>query len=198
MKRYEERTRWTRVIGSLLAAVLLFSSPMVWALPQKTSTHKLLQWSKHTPRKVTTTQVSQAITPTSSAPAYRLPQGALILEGVGVTVAGIGAIIFAVGRTNIGLRNQLACVGQEDAGIDFFGTSFGGCVKGSAREAKELEDSGIMLLTVGSITMGVGAAALVIGTIWLLADQPKNNESDLPKQASSQNTHPITFVHIPL
>ncbi|TNE51716.1 MAG: hypothetical protein EP343_03285 [Deltaproteobacteria bacterium] len=187
-------SRWSRSMPGFAAAVALLITTSVYASPGKLSkTHLQPTNSIALSAKKAQVQVAQtkavsrndnSIAKKKKAPPA-LPKGAIVLEGVSAAVVGVGVFLIGFGATNIGIRNNLDCVGVDESAS----VLTGGCKKGDPEEIKSLEESGNALLTAGWITLGVGLTGLVAGGIWMLAHQPGPplllNDQPLPPPSPS-------------
>lgn len=93
-----------------------------------------------------------------------VPAAAWVIEGVGAVAFALGFVGLAIGYGNIVRRDQLV----EEA-VNGYG--------GLATEIKALEDSGVILATLGWIVGGVGVVMMAVGAIWIVSHkvraQPK-------------------------
>lgn len=131
---------------------------------------------------------SKTVIVTSAPPP--LPKAVLVLEGISATVTGVGLILLGIGASNIGIRNQISCLNADDDSL------FGACEKGSATEIKQLEDSGLVLLTAGWISLGVGITGMVVGGIWMLTHNanPSRSSTTFTQNPGNKQTQHTSFL----
>jgi hypothetical protein len=120
------------------------------------------------------------------------PTGAWVLEGVGVAVAIVGIIFFALSAGSQTTRDRKISQASEE--IKNTGVS-----KVSAKEVKMLEDEAIAFNTTGWVVTAVGTAIFLVGVVWMFAHKPPQAKYVLQQrpEASPLAQYPLQQTHAP-
>ncbi|MBU50050.1 MAG: hypothetical protein CL920_15285 [Deltaproteobacteria bacterium] len=132
--------------------------PFTWTLAL------LVGWSLvYSPQASAQTALPTTIIQTTSAASapQRPPTSSVgwTLEAVGGVLLGAGFVSLALGYASIVRRDQLVSQAEQGKDID-------------ATEVKSFDDAGNILVPVGYIVGGIGAATMIVGAIMIVAHAP--------------------------